>query len=404
MGVVEAQVENTAARPPVPVWELVLGIGVFAAVALALALSRIHLARYPVDMAVYREAGRVVLHHGNPYTPAFGQNLRVPLPFTYPPFAALAAVPLALLRPDPALAVWTAISFAALFAMVWIAFRPPAERLPALRGLAVGAIGAIIVLTVPVAQTISFGQVNLPLALACLYDCMGTGRRRGVLVGVATAIKLTPGLFIVYLAATRQWAAAIRAALTLAVCELLAALVLPGASRQYWFHLLWDTKRPGDPSFFPNQSLLGAFDRLHLPNALWLVAALAVVAFGLWRAVLAHRAGQELAAVALVGLTILLVSPISWEHHGVWLVIVFGVLAAWAATPAEAVVALAALAVFLFPVPTIGSHLAEAHRSRALVDLVENGFTLAWAALLVGLAAVVPHSRPGKVPRPGGTG
>jgi len=396
MGVVEVPVKRTAARPPVPAWELVAGVGVFAVAGVALALARIHLAHYPVDMAVYREAGRVVLHHQDPYAPSFGQDLRVPLPFTYPPFGALAAVPLALLRRDPALDAWTALSLAALFAMVWIAFRPAAERLPRLRGVAVGAVAAVVVFTVPVAQTISFGQVNLPLALACLYDCSRTGRRRGVLVGVATAIKLTPGLFVAYFAVTRQWAAAVRGAATAVVCELLAAAVLPGPSREYWFHLIWDPKRPGDPAYFTNQSLLGAFDRLHLPNALWLVVAVGVLGYGLWRAAAAHRAGQELAAVALVGLSILLISPISWEHHGVWLVIVFGVLAAWAATPVEALAALAAFGVFLFPLPLIGTHLASAHRPGALVDVVENGFTLAWLALLLALPACLPGHHPAR--------
>src|SRR5262249_24860432 len=57
-----------------------------------------------------------------------------------------------------------------------------------------------------------FGQINILLMLLVIADLTrrdGTtlGRRvpRGVLIGLAAAIKLTPGLFIVYLAVARKW-------------------------------------------------------------------------------------------------------------------------------------------------------------------------------------------------------
>lgn len=364
----------------------VAGGGIFLGTGIAVALLNIHLARYPVDLAVYREAGRVVSHGGNPYAPSFGRDLRVPLPFTYPPFGALVAVPLAAVGADPALVAWTAISLACGLAFAWIAFGPAADRMPAAwkpwRHMALGLAGAVTLWAVPLSQTISFGQVNLALALGCLLDCTWTGRRRGVLVGIATAWKLTPGLFIVYFAATRQWAAAVRAAIAAAACELIAAAVMPAASRQYWLRTLFNTKRPGDPGYFANQSALGVLTRLHLPTALWPPLALGLVAYGLWRATAAHRAGREIAAVALVGLTILLVSPISWQHHAVWVVPVLAVLAAWAATPAQWAAVAAVVLVFFTSAPTAGSSLEGRHALPVLAGLLENLWALAYLVIL----------------------
>ena len=55
-----------------------------------------------------------------------------------------------------------------------------------------------------------FGQVGIPLMACCVLDCMLPRTRwpRGLLVGVAAAFKLVPGVFIPYLVLTRRWRAA----------------------------------------------------------------------------------------------------------------------------------------------------------------------------------------------------
>ena len=108
------------------------------------------------------------------------------------------------------------------------------------------------------------------------------------LVGeMATAIKLTPGLFIVYFAASRQWAAALRAAATALACELAAALISPDPSRRYWMQLWFNPGRTGNPKVYFNQSIYGAILRFGLPHAVWAVLALAAAGFEL--------AGREVA-------------------------------------------------------------------------------------------------------------
>jgi alpha-1,2-mannosyltransferase len=365
-------------RPPTR--DILLGLAVFGVVVVPLLVLKFHGGKFPLDLAVYREAGRVVLHGGDPYAPDFGRHLRVSLPFTYPPFAALGSVVVGVLSERVAIIAWTTLSLSLLVAMVWLVMGR-SLRQPVLLGLAAGALAW----TVPLNETISFGQVNLVLAMACLLDCTWTGRHRGVLVGVATAVKLTPGLFILYFALPRQWAAAARAAATAAVCELVAAAVLPGPSRRYWFHLVFSPSRTGDPGYYTNQSLFGTVARLHLAPWLWLPLALAVGALGLRQAARAPREGQEIAAVALVGLTGVLVSPISWQHHAVWIVLVVGVLTAWATTPRRAVATGGVLGVFLLPLPWLGSTLVADRAAPLLGRLLENSYVLAFLVLLMVL-------------------
>ena len=384
--------EAALRRPPVrlpPTAGIVSGLAAFGLVVVPLLVLKFHGGKFPLDLAVYREAGRVVLHGGDPYAPDFGRHLRIPLPFTYPPFAALGSVVLGVLPEPVAIVAWTTLSLSLLVAMVWLVLGQ-SLRHPVLLGLAAGALAW----TVPLNETISFGQVNLVLAMACLLDCTWSGRHRGVLTGVATAVKLTPGLFIVYFALTRQWAAAARAAATAAICELLAAALLPGPSRRYWFHLAFSPSRTGDPGYYTNQSLFGTLTRLHLAQWLWVLwvpLALGAGGLGMWRAARAHREGQEIAAVALVGLTGLLVSPISWQHHAVWIVLVVGVLAARATTPRQAIPAVAVLGLFLLPLPWLGSRLVAEGVAPLLGGALENSSVLAFLVLLVALpVAMVP--------------
>ena len=388
MAVKQAALRRSTVRLP-PTVDVLVGLGVFGLVVVPLLVLKFHGGKFPLDLAVYREAGRVVLHGGDPYAPDFGRHLRIPLPFTYPPFAALGSVVLSVVREPVAIVAWTTLSLALLVAMVWLVMGQ-SLRQPVLLGLAAGALAW----TVPLNETISFGQVNLLLAMACLLDCTWSGRRRGVLVGVATAVKLTPGLFIVYFALTRQWAAAVRAAATAAICELLAAAILPGPSRRYWLHLAFSPGRTGDPGYYTNQSVFGTLTRLHLTQWLWVLwvpIALGVGALGMWRAARAHREGQEIAAVALVGLTGLLMSPISWQHHAVWIVLVVGALAARATTPRRAIAPLAVVAVFLLPLPWFGSRLVAEGAAPMLGPLLENSYVLAFLVLLVTLpVAMVP--------------
>jgi alpha-1,2-mannosyltransferase len=89
--------------------------------------------------------------------------------------------------------------------------------------------------------------------------------------------------------------------------------------------------RPGDsPNRLVNQSLNGALRRLTPASGslwLWVCIGLVVAAVGFAVAVAASRSGQELLGVTVTAVTGLLISPVSWTHHWVWVVPLLGLVA-----------------------------------------------------------------------------
>jgi alpha-1,2-mannosyltransferase len=177
----------------------------------------------------------------------------------------------------------------------------------------------------PIRETLGWGQIDLVIAALVLADVVALRRRRlwaGVGIGLATAIKVTPGLFLAYLLVTRRWRAAAVAAGTFGATVLVGFAVDP--SPEYWTRVLWQTGRVGPPTDPNDQSLLGLLARLAAPATpspgLWLALAGSAVVAGITRAATLHRRGDDLAGATVTGLTGCLISPISWVHHLYWVV------------------------------------------------------------------------------------
>jgi alpha-1,2-mannosyltransferase len=337
------------------------------------------------------------------------------LGFTYPPFAALLLRPLAGVPVGVAIAgMWLLTAGALALTTYWLV-APIAQR----RGWPVWypvALAAILAaLLEPVRQTVYFGQINMLLVLLILGDLLVLGPRRsrwlGVGIGLATAIKLIPGIFIVYLLITRRWRAAAVSAATAITATLLAAAVAPKDSWFFWTNALWDTERVGRTDYRGNQSINGLLSRLSgsgTPNRLaWLALAILVLAFGLWRARRAALAGDEVAGIALIGIVGSLVSPITWPHHLYWFIPAFVVLADAAIGSsglrrtrllvllAAGYLTLAIGIVFIFD-----SGLDPRWSTGVPGFLLLNWDVLLMATLLVSLPirpAVLPYSRPSAI-------
>ncbi len=300
------------------------------ATAVALFTATVPLLRGWFDLHVYYGTVNAWVHHGGHI-----YDYREPgttYGFTYPPFAALAMLPMAFVdRP-------TAIALALLFNLAAVA---------AVAGMLVGrelrrygwfgwALAACaLALLEPVRDTFSFGQVNLLLLALVLADAWllfstGRGRSAGIGIGLAAAVKLTPAVFIGLLLLARRWRAAAVASAVAVAATALAACVAPDASRFYWTQAVWDTTRVGRLDYVSNQSLQGVLARLAAPGepsrAAWALVVVLVLAVWVWRTHRALRAGDWQAAFALTGLVACLVSPITWVHHLVWLLPSFAVL------------------------------------------------------------------------------
>ncbi len=248
------------------------------------------------------------------------------LGFTYPPFAAVLMAPMGALG-WPAVRALTVVGIlAAGVVMVHLCLgerlRPPSRLVwPVVLIVSVAAF-----LLQPMRQTLGMGQINLFLAVMVLADVLILGRRgsrwTGVGVGLAMAIKIVPGVFLIYFAISRQWRAMTVAACTCAAAWLVGAVVAPAATWEYFSSLLWDTGRVGVPASPSNQSLFGVLSRVVAPGQPGLsalaVVAVPVAALAVRRIARATAVGDLLAAVTITGLLGVLLCPVSWIHHCVW--------------------------------------------------------------------------------------
>ncbi|WP_082031905.1 mannosyltransferase [Nocardia vulneris] len=248
-----------------------------------------------------------------------------PLPFTYPPFAALVFFPLHYLPFGVVSVGWLLATVAALYGVVRIAIELilGAERA---REWQTGVVGwtAVGVWMEPVRTTIDYGQVNVFLVLGAMLAVRSSRWWiSGGLVGIVAGIKLTPAISGLYFVARRRWAAVVCSALVFGATVGLSFLIAPHEARRYFGTLLGDADRIGPVGSVWNQSLRGALSRIlgyDVQSGPWWLAGVLVVAV---LAVLAWRAlapDDRMGTLVLVQFFGLLVSPISWSHHWVWLV------------------------------------------------------------------------------------
>src|SRR3954447_9900318 len=310
---------GAAARTPLP---LAVGLGVGVA-CLLLGLLAHPFWRGLFDMRVYRGAVQWWASGEPLYAFQLGHS---GYGFTYPPFAAIALSPFALVSAPVAAVALTAASVAVVVVTTWRFLAPVTRRVGWPPVLAAALAVPTALLMDPVRETIAYGQVNLLLVALVLADVVAVRRGRrwaGAGTGLAAAIKLTPAIFVLYLALTRRWGAAGVAVAAGAVSTATAFLVSPHTSVQFWTATLRETSRIGHVDKTSNQSLLGLLARVAgpaPPRALWLLLTLAVLVLGLWRAARAQAQGDELVGLVLTGLTGCLISPLSWTHHLYWLV------------------------------------------------------------------------------------
>jgi alpha-1,2-mannosyltransferase len=377
-----------------------------AAISFAAALTLglfFALRTYEVDLGVYlRLGGRYVFtSHLYSFTlPNTG------LLFTYPPFAALLFAPWqrAFTTVDAVQIGWTLCNLAALIALLVLSIRivkPDLGRAATARLALLLTMPALLLN--PVFLTVGFGQINLVVALLVLWDLL-TSRRigrfevpLGVATGLAAAVKLTPLIFIPYLLLTGRARGARNAFLTFASCGLVTFAVAPQSSVAYWTKDLFEPTRTATSvltpglSFISNQSLWSLVMRVHhgSVSSAVMIPLLAVVATaGLWLAARAHRRSSPMLGVLVCATTCLVVSPVTWAHHMVWIVPALLWLALAEDRPRYGRAMAAAAAVLFWSAPiwwVPHAKLLELHLN-AWQLVAGNSFFLATALFLMGAA------------------
>lgn len=252
--------------------------------------------------------------------------------FIYPPIAAILMVPLAF---GPYL-IWQLLWAAGLLWAQWSVLK----RCGVPRGGTMALVMiAVLVAVEPLRTTLGYGQVNTLLMAFVVIDLLpdpddatepavgGTVSRRriprGILIGLAASIKLTPALFVIFLLLLGKKRPALWAIASFVVFTGVGAVLQPHQTVDFAKSLLGGNTHTASPIYVGNQSLLGVFFRLigkgtsttliGLPIA-GIVALIAVVVAAHW-----WRRGAKVFAVGIVGLATNLASPLSWTHHYVWI-------------------------------------------------------------------------------------
>src|ERR1700677_3519270 len=289
-----------------------------------------------VDLAVYRSGGLIVRHVSPLYNPHLAAPLydwvgygKLHLPFTYTPFAALAFSLISFASWPLSQTISLIVNIVALVAAVWFTFGGLGYRKDKIRlGATLLGVGAVY-WTEPVLRTLYLGQVNLVLMALIIWDlCQpDTAKSRwwkGFGTGVAAGVKLVPLIFIPYLLVARKFRQAAKTCAGFALTVLLGFVLLPSDSSKWWFGGLFaQGGRTGFEGWAGNQSLEGIITRLtgsvNGAKPAWIGGAGLVAARGVHPAALLDRKGHPVPGLLMAALTGLLVSPISWDHHWVWI-------------------------------------------------------------------------------------
>ncbi len=280
---------------------------------------------YGLDFSVYRDASLSWLNGANPYLPVFTAHH---LDFTYPPIALAFFVPSTLVSFQVAHFVFWIICIGVTTCAVAIVFSEGGmgfSRKTWISALAWTCIS--LLLLEPARSGLDYGQIEFVLMCFVVADLLVVPKGfRGIAIGIASALKLTPLIFVFALIACRDFKAALRALVTFVFLSALPWLFQPTISSTFWNKDVFDTSRVGQVAFIGNQSLLGVLHRppfSGLPvNPLWLgISAMAVAAgaFIAWKYAIANQRSLSMIAIALGGL---LASPISWSHHWVWVIVI----------------------------------------------------------------------------------
>ena len=351
-----------------------------------------HVGTYRPDLDVYRHGGQAWLHGQPLYDTAAWAGMAM---FTYPPFAAVLFSPLAVASLEADGALLTLMSIALVGAVVAVTLRAQGYR-PNGWGLVAITSGALLLQ--PVRATLGMGQINLVLLAAVVVDVLLVSMPwpRGLLVGLAAAVKLTPLVAVLFFVLRGDRRAVVVAVLSFIGATALGTVLAPRDSLRYWTWAVFAADRIGKPISAPNQNLRAVVARLGLTGpvgvAVWVMAAVVIVGLVVVAARRVLRASQPGLALVLVATAGLLVSPMSWSHHWVWCVPALLVLAdlghvhrmpRW--------LALTGVVLFLVSPHALLPHRGAAGEHWALWQQVVGASYVLWALLLLSAAAVAGH-------------
>ncbi|MGX7828125.1 glycosyltransferase family 87 protein [Actinokineospora sp. 24-640] len=316
-------------------------------------LSGYHL----IDLQVYRFGVEAWMSGADPYGPMPQTSLGVGLPYLYPPPSLLVFVPLTAVPLFVSKVITTALSVLAIAVTAFVVIgRCWPRATTAERVLVTALILPVTLLLEPVSETLTFGQINLWLMALVTVDCLARKPRwpRGMLVGLAFALKLTPVVFILFFLLRRDFRAALVTVLSAAGWVVVGFLVAWKPSMDYWLSGAGPTSGVSGTPFGTNQTILAALRRIdEIPESVQTGLWVGLVGVAVAVAVLLIVRVDAPTALVVNGALAVLIAPTAWSHHWVFIVPALIVIAVHAVRHRLWV----ALGVVVLTVFLIGPHL-----------------------------------------------
>lgn len=312
---------------------------------------QVMLTDFPIDMVIYREGVKAFMEGGEVYSvPMMAGDIA--LPFIYPPFGALVMVPLAGDWFSHAMAGDIMIVLSNLLiglVVLLLAFALNRQRsTPFVSSDVIAAaslIWGVVLIFEPVRLNNGFAQINIIIMVLVALDLIPRKRLKwlpqGWLIGVAAAIKITPLAMLLYFLVRKEIKPIITAGVSAIIATLIAAAVRWDVAWEYFSVKLLSMGTGGDfgvqTAYQSNSSIKGAIERLYtsqenmeaastITNIIWLCLAIITVVLGGWLMVALIKRGLNIEAWMINAFIMLLISPVSWSHHWVWVAIAIPVL------------------------------------------------------------------------------
>jgi alpha-1,2-mannosyltransferase len=306
------------------------GIVVFVAVwaVYALAVSAWHHVApggepaFHLDLRVYRAGAQAFLDGVPLYEGPLDVGRGYEMPFTYPPIAAVVFVPLTWVSAEAAGVIWTLLTYPALFGVLFVVSRRAGRSTS--HSLSIGFLGMCLsTVLIPIWMNLNLGQVGIFLMLLVVVDLLPHRTRwpRGLLVGIAASIKLTPAGFILLPLLRKDWRTAAWTTAAAIALTLLGAVLAWEDSVAYWSTLAQSADRVEVFGGAANVSLAGVVSRVGSAGVslvLLVVCVCVVIALGVVAMRRQLQQGDLATALMINAVVLLMVSPVSWDHHWVW--------------------------------------------------------------------------------------
>lgn len=312
---------------------------------------QVMLTDFPIDMVIYREGVKAFMEGGEVYSvPMMAGDIA--LPFIYPPFGALVMVPLAgdwfshAMAGDIMIVLSNLLIGLVVLLLAFALNRQRSNPFVSSDVIATASlIWGIVLIFEPVRLNNGFAQINIIIMVLVALDLIPRKRLKwlpqGWLIGVAAAIKITPLAMLLYFLVRKEIKPIITAAISAIIATLIAAAVRWDVAWEYFSVKLLSMGTGGDfgvqTAYQSNSSIKGAIERLYtsqegmeaastITNIIWLCFAIITVVLGGWLMVALMKRGLNIEAWMINAFIMLLISPVSWSHHWVWVAIAIPVL------------------------------------------------------------------------------